>query len=123
MGDHIRARRLDRKLFQKDVARIVGADTTSVLNWEKNRVEPEIRFLPAILSFLGYDPRPAPQTHAERIRHFREGRGWLQVDLARHIGTDVSSVSSWETGDHNPMASSLEKLRKVIDLSADSKTA
>ena len=41
LGDHVRARRLDLGLFQKDVAELVGVSTDTVTNWEKNRSEPE----------------------------------------------------------------------------------
>jgi transcriptional regulator with XRE-family HTH domain len=57
IGEHLRRVRLDRDLWQKDVAREIGCSAASLLNWEKGRAEPELRFLPAILRFLGYDPR------------------------------------------------------------------
>ncbi len=56
LGDHIRKRRLDLGLLQRDVAARIGSDTSSVTNWEKGHTEPENRFLPAILELLGYDP-------------------------------------------------------------------
>jgi len=59
MGDHIRKRRLDLGLFQKDVAKSIGADICSLYNWERGRAEPKARFLPGIIAFLGYDPQPA----------------------------------------------------------------
>lgn len=34
------------------------------LHWEKGRVAPEVRFWPAIVRFLGYDPGPSPQALA-----------------------------------------------------------
>jgi DNA-binding transcriptional regulator YiaG len=36
IGDHLRRKRLDLKLYQKDVAQILGLDTTSIWNWENN---------------------------------------------------------------------------------------
>lgn len=56
IGDHIRRRRLGLKLFQRDVADQLGVGQTSVFNWEGNRSGPEIRYMPAIIDFLGYDP-------------------------------------------------------------------
>ena len=35
--------------------------------WERGETEPALAFLPAILRFLGYDPRPEPTTLAERL--------------------------------------------------------
>jgi len=70
VGDHIRKRRLGLKLLQKDVAEQLGVDKTSVFNWEGNRSSPEIRYMPAIMNFLGYDPLPQANTLAEQlVRH------------------------------------------------------
>jgi len=40
IGDAIRKRRLDSGLNQKDVAKIIGCDAASVLNWEKGYNNP-----------------------------------------------------------------------------------
>ena len=44
-------------MFQKDVAKAVGVCTDTVTNWEKNRSDPDLRSVPQVLDFLGYDPR------------------------------------------------------------------
>ena len=49
VGDHIRKKPLALKLFQKDVAKAIGARNTSVLNWENNTSQPESRYMPAII--------------------------------------------------------------------------
>jgi DNA-binding XRE family transcriptional regulator len=58
VGDHIRKQRLGLKMLQKDVAEQIGVDKTSVFNWEANTSRPEIRYMPAIIRFLGYNPLP-----------------------------------------------------------------
>lgn len=73
MGEHLRQVRLDRGLSQRRVAREIGCHHTSLLNWERGRREPELRYLPGILRFLGYDPRPEPLTFGGRLRAAREG--------------------------------------------------
>ena len=55
-GDHIRARRLDAGLSQRQAAEAISVDETSVFNWESNRVQPAVRLVPAIIRFLGYCP-------------------------------------------------------------------
>ena len=67
IGDHIRKRRLGLKMLQKDVAEQLGVDETSVFNWEANAAVPEIRYMPAIIRFLGYNPLPAASTLAEQL--------------------------------------------------------
>jgi DNA-binding XRE family transcriptional regulator len=44
IGDAIRKRRLEFGLRQKDLAKIIGYDKTSVLNWEKGRTHPSGEF-------------------------------------------------------------------------------
>jgi len=56
LGDHIRARPLELGPLQKQAAVRLGATLPSILNWEKNRSVPSLRFVPKIIEFLGYDP-------------------------------------------------------------------
>ena len=74
LGEHLRRARLDRGLLQRQLAVRIGCSQASLLNWETEKSEPEVRFLPAILAFLGYDPRPAPGGFGERLRHTHEAR-------------------------------------------------
>ena len=60
MGEHLRKRRLDLGLRQKDAAERLGASPKTYEYWEQGKYEPEFRFLPAIIAFLGYDPTPEP---------------------------------------------------------------
>ncbi len=55
VGNHIRKGRLDLGLLQREVAAEIGVDASSVYNWENGRTEPQLRHLPAIIRFLGYD--------------------------------------------------------------------
>jgi transcriptional regulator with XRE-family HTH domain len=52
----MRKRRLDLGLLQKKVAERIGCDTVTITNWELNHSSPELRFMPRIIAFLGYDP-------------------------------------------------------------------
>lgn len=54
IGDHIRAKRLDLGLLQKDVAKIIGVCEDTITYWEMNRTKPYKRFMPSIDTFLGY---------------------------------------------------------------------
>ncbi|MBI1805492.1 MAG: helix-turn-helix transcriptional regulator [Ignavibacteria bacterium] len=61
LGDHIRKRRLDLGIHQKDVAALVNATTSTVTNWEKGRSSPRLYLLPKVFEFLGYNPHQATQ--------------------------------------------------------------
>lgn len=52
LGDAIRKRRLDLGLLQKDVAKIIGCDKISVLNWERGHTHPSAKHMPQVVIFL-----------------------------------------------------------------------
>ena len=98
MGEHLKRRRLDLKLLQRQVAEEIGCSKASLLNWERGRAEPEFRFMPAIIRFLGYDPTAADPTLSigERLRATRRALGLSQEALARLLGIDSTTVRDWE---------------------------
>jgi transcriptional regulator with XRE-family HTH domain len=113
VGDHIRKKRLGLKLLQKDVAEQLGVDKTSVFNWEGNRSSPEIRYMPAIIDFLGYDPLPVANTLAERLVRQRTGLELSQKESAERLGVDPSTLAKWERGEREPALNpSLPGLRR-----------
>jgi transcriptional regulator with XRE-family HTH domain len=96
LGEHLRKRRLDLGLRQKDAAVEIGADHRSYENWETGKHEPEFRFFPGIIRFLGYDPSPEPTTLPERIIAKRRREGISQRELARKLRLDPTTVQVWE---------------------------
>ncbi|MBI4410044.1 MAG: helix-turn-helix transcriptional regulator [Gemmatimonadetes bacterium] len=56
IGDHVRKRRLDLGLRQKDLARRLGVNVNTVTNWEVGRSTPALWHVPGIIRFLGYEP-------------------------------------------------------------------
>jgi transcriptional regulator with XRE-family HTH domain len=99
LGDHIRKRRLDLGLFQKDVAVTIGVDTMTICNWEKNQGAAQFRFIPRIISFLGYVPSVIMgNTSGEKIKRYRYVNGLSQRELARQIGIDPGTLSRVERG-------------------------
>jgi transcriptional regulator with XRE-family HTH domain len=99
-------------LKQKDVARIVGVDTTTVTNWEKNHTQPTLRLVPAIIGFLGYPPLDgANGPLGERIKTYRRLMGASQKRLAVLLDIDPTTLARWEKGETRPD----EECRKRID--------
>ncbi|MCZ6704988.1 MAG: helix-turn-helix transcriptional regulator [Bacteroidetes bacterium] len=115
LGDHIRARRLERGLFQKDVAQLVGVCTETVTNWEKNRSSPDLRVLPKVLEYLGYDPRMADESIGGRLVRSRQARGLSQRGVAHILGVDPSTLSKWELGTREPQGRYLQRVRLFLD--------
>jgi transcriptional regulator with XRE-family HTH domain len=97
LGEHLRRVRLDRGLSQRQAAEAIGCHSTALLHWEKGTAAPELRFLPAFLRFLGYDPRPSPATFGGRMRAAREAEGLSARELARQLGLDPGTLAAWET--------------------------
>jgi DNA-binding XRE family transcriptional regulator len=101
-GDHIRARRLDASMTQKQAAGEIGVDETSVFNWESNRVQPAVRLFPGIIRFLGYCLYiPAPPT-SEWLKLIHQSMGFSQEIMAKKIGVDESTWRAWEAGRRKP---------------------
>lgn len=58
VGHHILKRRLAIGVNQTGAAKLLGTNASTLRNWETGRRKIEIRFYPAILRFLGYNPLP-----------------------------------------------------------------
>jgi transcriptional regulator with XRE-family HTH domain len=121
LGEHLKRVRLDRGLWQTHLAREFGCSTATIQNYEMGRTLPEIHHWPAILRFLGNDPRPEPTSWPERLRHVREGRGLTQADLAQHLGVDIRTVNSWENRRNRPRFTG--RVAKAVKAFLDGRTA
>lgn len=98
VGDHLRRRRLERKLFQKDLATAIGVTVPTITNWEVGRTEPELRHMPAIIRFLGYNPLPEANTPAKRHVLARKALGLNQRAYAERLGVPWWKLTMWEQG-------------------------
>ena len=114
VGDAIRARRLDLELLQKDVARIIGCDEMSIVNWEKNHTKPHINCMAAIIQFLGHNPFPKGDTLAEQIVNHRKAGGMTQKVFARLLGVDPSTLARWERGERKPTGEFRKTVERVL---------
>ena len=111
LGDHLRKRRLDLKLLQKEVAKIIGISKVSIFNWENNRISPSIYFIPKIIKFLGYYPYDTKaKTLGEKIKTYRKFSGLSQKNLANLLGVDVSTIGYWERDKNRPTKRHLKNL-------------
>ncbi|MHB1456746.1 MAG: helix-turn-helix domain-containing protein [Armatimonadota bacterium] len=117
IGDHLRKHRLDLELFQRDVAERLGADTTSVYNWENNIKSPAIRFIPRIIRFLGHSPYEIMSTTAtlgEKIVSYRQLHGISQEFFARQLKVDPGTLGRWEKNKSIPPMRFLNEINLFI---------
>jgi transcriptional regulator with XRE-family HTH domain len=110
LGDHIRKRRLDLGLLQREVAEKIGVTEATIYHWERQRNAPEIRFIAPIIEFLEYDPLPQPESFAERLKTYRLRLGLSQRKLAAKLGIDPGTLGSWERGRRKPS----ERYRELL---------
>ena len=114
IGDHVRKRRLDLGLRQKDVARLLGANVNTVTNWEVGRSTPVLRYVPGIVRFLGYVPFPTDGLLPQRLRAYRQVFGLSQRALANRLGVDESTVWHWEQGTSRPNKERAERINALL---------
>lgn len=54
IGEHIKKRRLEQGLLQRELAEILEVTTDTIRNWEHNRRHPQKHRIPKIIEFLGF---------------------------------------------------------------------
>ncbi len=114
LGDHIRSRRLDLDLEQKEVAKLLNTIKETVWNWENNRNEPEIKYYPSIMNFLEYCPYVIPKTWGEKLKLFRTHRGLTFRQLAKLTEIDPGSLQRWEKSDKPPWKRLVNQVEKFF---------
>ena len=105
--------------MQKEVAKLLGANTWTILNWEKGRTEPPIASVPVIVQFLGYDPFPQPTTLPEKLLAKRREMGWPIKEAAKAVGVDPSTWGNWERGQTILYRKHRALVAQFLDISVD----
>jgi transcriptional regulator with XRE-family HTH domain len=102
IGDHLKKKRLDLGLLQREVAKRIGVDKSTIQYWETNRVAPAIRHMPRLIRFLGYAPYTPARSFSEKLTRARWYLGLSRKKMARILKIDESTLAGWETGRHRP---------------------
>jgi len=99
LGEHIRKRRLELGLTQKEVADTFGVSKDTICNWEKGKSFPDLKVIPKIIKFLGYNPfRPEGDDLISRLKFYRLVNGLTVEELAERISKHPDQVSAWLAG-------------------------
>jgi DNA-binding XRE family transcriptional regulator len=115
LGEHIRKKRMELNLFQKDVAKIIGVEETSIYNWENNQSKPRSRYMSKIIKFLGYILDIYPQkTVGEKLTYYRNVNGLSQKQMAMELGIDQSTLRMWEKNICLPNKKISDKIFKIL---------
>lgn len=98
LGEHIKKRRRELGLLQREVANQLGVAVETLINWEKDRTRPVVAQFRPVIAFLGYDPSPEPKTLAERVEAKRRVLGVTFEQVAGYLEWDPSSLSRYLNG-------------------------
>jgi|JRYF01.1.fsa_nt_gb transcriptional regulator with XRE-family HTH domain len=111
---------MDLGLRQSDVTRRLGVYTSTVNTWENGQFTPDVRFVPAIVGFLGYAPfGPPPTSFPAWLKAARIAAGLTRRSLAARTGVHPGTVAEWERGQAWPMKASLRRLRALLGMSEE----
>jgi transcriptional regulator with XRE-family HTH domain len=113
VGDHIRARRLDLGLIQRETAQEIGVTEQTLYHWERGKTEPPARFWPGIIRFLGYVPMQEPKSLSDKLRYARHMLGLTRPAFARKLGVDDSTLARWEAGSTRPYRKTPERIESL----------
>jgi len=56
----------------------------------------------------------------EKIRQYREVKGWSQEQLARNLGVSLNTVQRWELRKSRPSPLAMEKVKELLGDSLES---
>jgi DNA-binding XRE family transcriptional regulator len=98
LGEHLKKRRKELGLLQREAAIKMEVSVDTLINWENNRTKPVAAQFKPIVAFLGYDPSPLPRTLAERVSAKQRALGASLAQVARHLGWDAGSLRRYLDG-------------------------
>jgi transcriptional regulator with XRE-family HTH domain len=85
------------------VAQQLGVNEATITNWETNGAQPGVKYMPAIIRFLGYNPLPpSPGGTGERLVRCRTLLGLSQKVFAGQLGVDQGTLAKWERRERQP---------------------
>jgi len=115
IGEHIRKKRIEAGLLQKDVAVILDTCEDTITGWESGRNIPMISHYPKILSFLNYYPFPHSLDTAsgliERCRHLL---GLSYERLGTLVGVHGSTLICWKREEQIAQSQCEETLLRLV---------
>jgi DNA-binding XRE family transcriptional regulator len=98
LGGHLKKRRRELGLLQREAAERMGIQRDTYVNWEKDKTGPVASQFRPVVTFLGYDPTPKPETLAERLEAKRRTLGATFDQVAQHLGWDRASLFRYVRG-------------------------
>ena len=113
LGDHLRRRRLELGLYQRDVAARFNVTTSTVWNWE-NVGSVDLLFIPRVINFLGYNPISQPEDLMGKLAWYKLVNGLSLEWLGTEIGRDPEQLADWLSGRHYPCRRNREEIEVFL---------
>jgi transcriptional regulator with XRE-family HTH domain len=98
LGEHLKKRRRELGLLQREAAERMGIQRDTYVNWEKDKTTPVASQFRPVVAFLGCDPSPAARTLAERVEAKRRELGVTFEQAAKYLGWDPGSLTRYLNG-------------------------
>ncbi len=98
LGEHIKKRRHELGLLQREAGARMGVSAETVANWENAKTKPAPSQFRPVIAFLGYDPTPSPTSLAEHVEAKRRSLGATLDQVAQHLGWDEGSLRHYLNG-------------------------
>ncbi len=114
LSEHLRRRRIELGLYQKDVAARFGVTTSTVWNWE-NTESVDLHFVPRVIDFLGYNPIPQPEGLLERLAWYKQVNGLSLERLGIEMGRNPEQLADWLSGRHYPCRRNREEIEEFLE--------
>jgi DNA-binding XRE family transcriptional regulator len=87
---------MDVGLYQTDLAKQIGVDPESIGNWEDCSRLPRIKYIPALITFLGFYPFDhETDTLGGKFTRYKNEHGLSDRNLAKLLGLDEGTVVRW----------------------------
>jgi transcriptional regulator with XRE-family HTH domain len=95
---HLKKRRKQLGLFQREAAAQMGIAKETYANWEKDKTTPVAAQFRPVLTFLGYDPTPEATTLAERLEATRRDLGVTFDQIAGYLTWAPATLTRYLNG-------------------------
>jgi len=114
LGEHLRRKRIELGLEQKEVAARLGVSASAIWHWEHGW-DIARRFYPRIISFLGYNPFPMPEGTIERFAWYKLINGLNLEMLGKELGRHPEQVSEWLRGVRIPCKRNMRVIEEFLE--------
>ena len=114
LGDHLRRRRLELGLYQRDVAVKIGVTASTIWNWENGWSSITLSCMPKVIEFLGYNPIPCPDGLMGKLAWYKQVNGLSLEQLGANMGRDPEQLADWLSGRHKPCRRNREEVELFL---------